>query len=200
MIEYAPTNLLNTKLDFAEEHHYSYTINPLRKQLGCYHRYLEYYTIHITNKRLILESYINHDILINYHNLYPYLPSFDDLLAFAAFTYKNRIIKAKKNMQLIKYKSVSLEYKYIDTIGFAKSSDIKHHRNVGHIQLLADKDHDIESFKILDFCFFKVFPVCEITLESLQDTFKNIFSDDNDALYHFIIYGNLFLNQFRASI
>jgi hypothetical protein len=187
MNEYTPISLLNTSLNISEEHHYSYTISPLRKQFGAYYRFLEYYTIHITNERLILESYTNNDLLSNFYRFYAYLPHPDNLLAVVN---KSRIHQVKKSMELIKYKSISLDYNYIDSIN---SKEING-QNIVQIKLLIDTNHEINSFKMLDFYFFKVFPVQKITFESLQDIFSK---NDSDANCHFSFFTSFFLNRLK---
>jgi len=185
MNNYTPTTLLNTSLNIAEKHYFSYTINPLRKQFNSYYRSLEYYTVHLTTERLILEFYTNNILLTNFYRFYSYLPLPINLLAVIN---KSRIHQAKKSMELIQYKSISLDYTLIDSLNRNQING----QDVIQIKLLIDTNHEIKAFKMLDFDLFKVYPVQKITFESLPDIFAK---NDSDTNFHFSLFANAFSKE-----
>lgn len=196
MNTFNPINLVNTSLNISEEHYFSYTINPLRKQFNVYYPSLEYYTVHLTNERLILESYINDDILTNFYRIYSFLPVPENLLAIIN---KSRIHQAKKSMELIKYKSISLYYNLIDSLNGKKINQY----NIIEI-ILIDNNHEIKAFKMLGFDAFKIYPVEKITFEYIQNIFiKNNSNSNfhfNDANYHFLLFVNAFSKEYKEKL
>lgn len=167
MKSYPPIQLVNTKLNPSELHYHSYTISPFRKLFNNYYRFLEYYTLHFTSERLIIEPYFNYNILMNFYRFYSYLPLPENLLAIIN---ESRINKAKRSVELIKYKSISLKFTIIDSVDLIKING-KDQVNIRLKEI--ENDCEIRAFKILDFDIFDVYEVQQITWESLKNTFDS---------------------------
>ncbi|MEH2148487.1 hypothetical protein [Nostoc sp.] len=192
METYPPIGLVNTKLNPSELHYHSYTISPLRQLFNSYYRFVEYYTLHFTSERIIIEPYINYDILINFYKVYSYLPLPENLLVIIN---KSRINTAKNSVEIIKYKSISLLYTMIESIDIVKINGSK----PVQIRLKElDDNYEIKAFKMLEFDVFDLYKVQKLTFES----FKKIFDtpDYNNANSDFSFGASLFVKVFSKEI
>lgn len=181
MESYTPINLSVTNLNSSEKHYYSYTISPLRKLFNSYSKSLDYYTLHLTNERLIIEPYVNYSTLMNFYRIYSYLPLPENLLSLLN---QSRITQAKKCMGLIEYKSIGLSWNNINTI---EKIDLNNKLFIKISFNNLEANGEIKAFKMLEFDIFKVYPIKKI--ESVQDILKSLqeifSSNDNDANFHF---------------
>jgi hypothetical protein len=169
--QYTPIKLISTSLEDSEQHLYSFSAVVVKKNWLGYSATGGSYTIHLTNKRLIVESDVNAEFLENFYSLIQFIPLEGTYYA------KGKAKEAKKKMDYLKYTSISINYNDIEKFevltGNFKLSFV-------HIVLKVNLDNrNIEFFNDLGLEYFKPSPVKELDFNSLweklgQTDFKNL--------------------------
>ncbi|MBE8969893.1 hypothetical protein IQ277_27830 [Nostocales cyanobacterium LEGE 12452] len=159
MEQYSAIELVNTTLEDSELHLHSFSVIVGEKGLFGYSATGGSYTIHLTDKRLIVEPDVNEKLLENFYSAVQVIP-------FNGTHYaKTKAKNAKNNMNYMKYTSISLSYDEIETIKFLSGS---FKAQFVHISIKSDLDkRHITFFKDLGLEVFKPFPVQQVDLKKI---------------------------------
>ncbi len=159
--QYTPIKLINTNLEDSEHHLYSFSAVVVEKNWLGYSATGGSYTIHLTNKRLIVESDVNAEFLENFYSLIQFIPLQGTYYA------KGKAKDAKKKMNYLKYTSISINYDDIEKFevmtGTFKLSFV-------HIVFKENVDNrNINFFNDLGLEYFKPYPVQEVDFNKLWE-------------------------------
>ena len=202
-MKYTPIKLINTSLEDSEYHFYSFSAVVVEKNWLGYSATGTSYTIHLTNKRLIVENDVNAELLENFYSLIQFIP-----LQGTYYT-KGKAKDAKKKMNYLKYTSISINYDDIE-----KFEVLTGNFKLSFVHIVFKKNADnrnIIFFNDLGLEYFKPYPVQEMDLNNLweklgQTDFKTLgikWSEhikkmkSIDSTSHFIDRANNLLHTWR---
>lgn len=167
MENYEPVKIINTNLEDSEIHFYSFAVVPFEKTFFGYSPSACSYTIHLTDKRLIVEPDINAELLEKFYKFFNLMP-FGGAGTYRA---KHMSKEAIKKMYYLKYTSISINYDDIEKFSYLPTA---FNTNLVHILLKLDSDErNLDFFRELGLEVFKPSPIKEIKLnEILQSVEK----------------------------
>ncbi|MDM9380487.1 hypothetical protein QUB80_07190 [Chlorogloeopsis sp. ULAP01] len=106
--KYNPIKTTNANLEDSESHLYSFAVMPYEKTFFGYSPNLDSYTMHLTDKRLIVEPGINGELLEKFYKFINFIP-------LEGAHYAKCINKeAIKKMHYLKYTYISINYQEIE--------------------------------------------------------------------------------------
>ncbi|OBQ11985.1 MAG: hypothetical protein AN482_07695 [Anabaena sp. LE011-02] len=159
--QYTPIKLINTSLEDSEYHFYSFSAVVVEKNWLGYSATGASYTIHLTNKRLIVESDVNAEFLENFYSLIQFIPLQGTYYA------KGKAKDAKKKMDYLKYTSISINYDDIE-----KFEVLTGNFKLSFVHIVFKKNADnrnIIFFNDLGLEYFKPSPVQEVDFNKLWE-------------------------------
>ncbi|WP_066424105.1 hypothetical protein [Anabaena sp. 4-3] len=156
-----PVKIINTNLEDSEIHFYSFTVMPYEKSFFGYSPSAGSYTIHLTDKRLIVEPDINAEFLEKFYKFLNFIP-FEGAGVYRA-KYMNK--EAIKKMYYLKYTFISINYGQIENFNCLSTS---FNTNLVNIVLKPNlNERNLNFLKELGLEIFKPFPTQEIKFNEI---------------------------------
>ncbi|HIK07611.1 MAG TPA: hypothetical protein IGS40_23470 [Trichormus sp. M33_DOE_039] len=166
MENYVPIKIINANLEDSEIHFYSFAVVPFEKTLFGYSPSACSYTMHLTDKRLIVEPDINAELLEKFYKPF-------NLMPFGrAGTYRAKHMSKEgiKKMYYLKYTSISINSDEIEKFSYFQTA---FNTNLVHILLKLDSDErNLDFFRKLGLEVFQPSPIKEIKLNEIWQSIE----------------------------